>query len=171
MTRRLDFLKISIKLYRNYFDDSKNWAFFFNKKKHDSQNWTIFFHVTHGIEPFFPTWLIVIEPFFFYMTQKIEPFLEYDSKSWKIFMSFWLKELNIFWIWLEKLNLFFFLERDSQNWTFFRMTQRFCWKRLKESISFFFFKKKLTQDFFWKICSKNCFSVWFTGSNFFSSIT
>ena len=40
------------------------------------------------------------------MTQRIEPFFEYDSKNWKNFMIFWLKELNLFWIWLENLNFF-----------------------------------------------------------------
>ena len=83
MTRRIDFLKISIKLYKLYFDDSKNWAFFFYKKNMTHRNWT-----------------------FFHMTQRIEPFFEYDSKNWKNFMIFWLKELNLFWIWLENLNFF-----------------------------------------------------------------
>ena len=102
MTRRIDFLKISIKLYKLYFDDSKNWALFFFWKDMTHRNWT-----------------------FFHMTQRIEPFFEYDSKNWKIFMIFWLKELNFFWIWLENLNfswmwlteLNFFI--DSKKWVLF----------------------------------------------------
>ena len=124
--------------YRNYFDDSKNWVFFFLKNMtHGTEP---FFHVTHGIEPFFPTWLIVIEPFFFFdMTQRIEPYLEHDSKNWKIMIFFYWKN----WI---------FFEYDSKNWTFFLNVthrielfydsrivfffsewQRFCWIRLKVS--------------------------------------
>ena len=56
------------------------------------------------IEPFFPTWLIEIEPVFPTWLIEIEPFFST-------------------WLWLI---------HDSKNWTFFRMTQRFCWKRLKE---------------------------------------
>ena len=115
-------------------DDSKNWfseninqiiqtlfwwlkelSFFLTNMTHgtepffpcDSRNWTLLSNMTHS------NWILL----FFDMTQRIEPFLEYDSKSWKIFMSFWLKELNLFWIWLENLN--FFLECDSQNWIFY----------------------------------------------------
>ena len=88
--------------------NSKNWTFFSQIsrrielfEKHDSQNWTIF-HVTHGIEPFFPTWVIEIEPFFFTWLNELNLFFEYDSKNWTFFLNF-----------------------DAKNWTFFLdMTQR-----------------------------------------------
>ena len=134
------FLKRSIK-YRNFILMTQRIIdFFFEKTWLTELNH--FFHVTHGIEPFFPTWLIVIEPLLFYTTQRIEPFFEYDSKNWKFSWFFdsknwifwrWLEKLNFFsWMWLTELNFFFF--DDSKNCVlFFSERQRFCWIRLKES--------------------------------------
>ena len=99
-----------------------------------------FFHVTHGIEPFFPTWVIEIEPFFhdaknwtlfseydsknepFFLVYdaKIDPFLLNFDKIKEIEPSFqnWLKELNfLLQICLIELN-FLFLKNDSKKWIF-----------------------------------------------------
>ena len=98
------------------------------------------------------------------MTQRIEPFLEHDSKNWKNFMIFLLKELNLFWIWLEKLNFFSWMRLtelnffyDSKNW-FFSEWQRFCWIRLKESNLFFEYVPK-NRTFFWKYVQRTFFSM------------
>ena len=66
----------------------------------------------------------------------------------------WLKELNLFLSMSQRIELFSewlkdFVENDSKNQTFF-------WIWPKES-----------NFFLLKICSKNCFSVWFTELNFF----
>ena len=84
---------------------SKNWTFWRKNMTHRTEP---FFHVTHGIEPFFPKWVIEIEPFFLH-----------DSKNWTLLFWIWLKELNFFFeYWLKELN-FLFLEYDAKNWTFF----------------------------------------------------
>ena len=84
------------------------------------------------IEPFFPTWLIEIEPVFPTWLIEIEPFF-----------STWLW---LIWVWVKELNFL----HDSKNWTFFRMTQRFCWKRLKESNFFFEYDPKNRTSFYRK---------------------
>ena len=99
----------------------------------DSRNWTLLSNMTHS------NWILL----FFDMTQRIEPFLEYDSKSCKIFMSFWLKELNLFWIWLENLNFFSWMWLTELN---------FLW--LKE-LSFFQYDKDFVE-----YDSKNRTFVW-----------
>ena len=88
------------------------------------------------------------------MTQRIEPFFEYDSKNWKIFMIFWLKELNLFWIWLENVNF-------SLN-----VTHRIeLFYRLKEMSSFFQNDKDFVEydsknrTFVW-ICPKELNLFW-----------
>ena len=108
MTRRIDFLKISIKLYKLYFDDSKNWALFFFFEK----TWLI------EIELFF-TWVKELNPFL-NMTQRIEKFSWFfDSKNWTFFeydSKIWIFS----WMWLTELNFFI----DSKKWVlFFRMTK------------------------------------------------
>ena len=110
---------------------------FFFWKKDDSKNW-FSENINQIIQTLF-WWLKELSSFFFFwkdmthrnwtffhMSQRIEPFFEYDSKNWKIFMIFWLKELNLFWIWLENLN--FFLNVTHR-------IELFYW--LKEMSSFF----------------------------------
>ena len=128
--------------------DSKTWTFIFlqmcqriqtflKKKKDDSRNWfsekfqskywtflmTRFFVEKKTwlteLNPCFPTWLIEIEPFFSTWLWHI-----FDSKIW-----------TCFWVWVKELN-----SVHDKNWTFLRMTQRFCWIELKESNFFFFFE-------------------------------
>ena len=108
------------------------WLDFFCWKKKKKKTWLT------ELNPCFPTWLIEIEPFFSTWLWHI-----FDSKIW-----------TCFWVWVKELN-----SVHDKNWTFFRMTQRFCWIELKES-NFFFFEDdpKNRTFFFFKICSKNCFS-------------
>ena len=90
-----------------------------------------FFHVTHGIEPFFPTWVIVLNPFFWiwlkelkifheFLTQRIESFLNMTRKSELFFLNvthriefFMTQELSFFQYDKD------FVEYDSKNRTFF----------------------------------------------------
>ena len=74
--------KIS-KIKTLFFDDSKNWTFFWNITHRTEP----FSNMTHGIEPFFPTWLIETEPFFPTWLWQI-----FDSKNWTFFFSWWLKD-------------------------------------------------------------------------------
>ena len=144
MSPRIDFLKRSIK-YRNFILMTQRIEFFFFEK-HDSQNWTNFSHVTHGIEPFFPTWLIVIEPFFFTWLKDLNPFFGIWLKELKIFHDLLSQRIELFFLNMSRKIEPFFLECDSQNWTFsmtqrieffFSEWQRFCWIRLQESNFFF----------------------------------
>ena len=79
-----------------------------------------------------------------YLTQIIEPVFEYESKNWTFFMT---QRIELFSEWLKD-----FVENDSKNQTFF-------WRWPKES-----------NFFLLKICSKNCFSVWFTELKLFSAL-
>ena len=131
MTRRIDFLKISIKLYKLYFDDSKNWAFFFFFLKNMThRNWTFF------------TWLKELNPFL-NMTQRIEKFSWFfDSKNWTFF-----EYDSKMWI---------FLECDSQNWTFLS-TQRneFFFQNDKDFVEY----DSKNRTFVW-ICPKELNLFW-----------
>ena len=136
--------------------------FFFNMTqriellKYDSKNWTLLPNTTHRIKDYF-----------FNLTQRIECdskhwilVFQLDSKNWTFFFSMtWRLELSFrnmshrikpFWKkkerWLEELifrKISIKLKKHSLmiqriNWAlFFRMTQRFCWIRLKESNFFF----------------------------------
>ena len=164
---------------------SKNWTFF--EEKNMTHRTEPFFHVTHGIEPFFPTWVIEIEPFFLH-----------DSKNWTLLFWIWLKELNFFFeYWLKELN-FLFLENDAKNWTFFlgydakidpsllnfdtnqRIEPSFQ-KWLKEfnfllelclkELNFFFFWKKWLGEMILQLTPKSNFLEWLKflkGLNLFS---
>ena len=106
--------------------DSKNWYFW---KKKDSKNWTLFFSM----------WLKELNSFLFDVF--IWTFFQFDSKNCLFFEkitrriepSFWTchNELNLFLKWRKELNITF-LEYDSKNWTFSKVTH---------SIEFFFFLK------------------------------
>ena len=84
-------------------------------EKYDSQNWTYFCLNT-------TQW---IDPIFLNVTQ-----LKFWLKNVKKLNFFWLK-IELFFTWLEELNLFFsiwlkelFSNLDSKNWTFHYLTQR-----------------------------------------------
>ena len=87
------FFRYDQKILNFFFEyDSKN--FFF--EKYDSQNWTLLIDITQRIEPFFKRWQ-KIDHFsvdFFKMTQGIE-------------LLIWLKELNLFSISTQRIELFF----------------------------------------------------------------
>ena len=118
-------------------------------KKNYSQNWNIFPTWLIEIEPVFPTWLIEIEPFF-------------STWLWLI----WLKELNLFLSMSQRIEFF----HDSKNWTFFRMTQRFCWKRLKESNLFFEYDPKNRTSFYWKYVLRIVFQYDSQNWTYFSAL-
>ena len=155
MSRRLELSFTNMSDRNNFFflkkkNDSKNWfseninqnietlfwwlkelSFFFWETWLTELNH--FFHVTHGIEPFFPTWLIVIESFF--LT--------------------WLKELNPFWNMTQRVEKFswvfdsknwIFFEYDSKIWTFFflNVTHRIEFF-MTQRIEFFFVEYSMTK--------------------------
>ena len=150
-TRRLDFLKRSIK-YRNFIFMTQRIEFFFFLKNMTHRTEPIFWHVTQGIEPFFPTWLIKIEPFFSTWLTELNPFFGIWLKELKFLHGFLTQRIELFlnmtrkielFLWLKELSSFFqndqdFVEYDSKNRTFFlNMSQRI--------------------EPFLKICSKNFF--------------
>ena len=148
--------------YRNFILMTQRIEFFFWKTWLTELNH--FFHVTHGIEPFFPTWLIVIEPFFFW----------HDSKNWTLF-GIWLKELKMFHEFLTQKNWIFF-EYDSKIWIFFLECDSQNWF-MTQRIEFFFSVWQIllntTQriELFFENMFKELFSVWFSELNLFFSIT
>ena len=116
MTRRIDFLK-NINQGKETFLMTQRIEPFFVKNQLWPTELNHFLHMSHRIEPFFPTWLIKnwtllfnmtqrIEPDFQNLTQRIEPFSLHKRTQrigpWKI-------------IWLQQPNFF----DDSRNWTLF----------------------------------------------------
>ena len=121
--------------------------------------------MTHGIEPFFPTWLIVIESFFFW----------HDSKNWTLF-GIWLKELKIFHEFLtQRIESFLNMTRKSELFSWMWLTElNFLW--LKE-LSFFSMTKILLNTtqriepfFFWKFVQRTFFQYDSLNWTYFSAL-
>ena len=129
-----------------------------------------FFHVTHGIEPFFPTWVIEIEPFFFH-----------DAKNWTLFLNM-TRRMNLFsWIWRKdwSFSLKFCQNQKSKHWTFFsKMAQRIepSFQNWLKELNFLlqiclielnFFEKWLEEMNFFNMTQRIEFFVWFKELNLF----
>ena len=189
--------------------DSKNWTFFsIELFQYDSKD-LIFSICFEDLNPFliwpkeltfFGKMTQIFEPFFnmtqridfFHIIPIIEPYLKIGSQNW-FFKSYSknrfffqkklieLKELNLSWLSLKRLN-FFCWKYDSKNWTFFfsqfdskncsffffhdsNTWTFFTW--LKE-LNFLFLRDSNTWTFFWIYFSKK-WTLFFSGLKVFSS--
>ena len=98
--------------------DSKNWTFFFKKKK-QLKELNLFW-----------IWRKEFNPFFLTMTQRIQPsFLEYDAKNWTSFFNVTLRIEPLFSDITKRIEPFSFrcnsknwiFNNDSKNWTLLKI--------------------------------------------------
>ena len=177
----MNLFSIWLKELKSFFQyDAKNWTFLVFQ--YDSKNWT-FFQNAQGIEPLF-----LMNYFFTWL--ELNSFLINTTQRVKVFHKKWLKVSNTFLNltervepclhWTQRIEPFFWSEKDSQNWTllftdrsepFFSLTgvEPFFSTWLKEWIFFWLtqkiepcVKRKVSKSgtFFW-FWSKELFPFFF----------